>query len=204
MDQSVSIDPDHLRAIEGTALFYPCCGDDLGVPVRLFSPVVAAFYFVDVRRPRRSSVPETDLIPISRTHSPGCGRFQDRVTGNQFDLCRWKARGEDAFADVERLGVFFHRGDTLANGEGSSGVPWLGREWLTKILGKLVPGGLLVTDGSNCPTDGPQELSQFQLDRTVGSKAATRTKSFEFSGRLLSCIGYVGERYGPTLIWKAD
>ena len=99
--------------------------------------------------------------------------------------------------------MFFHRGDTLANGEGSSGVPWLGREWLTKILTKLVPGGFLVTDGSNCPMDGPKALSAFHADGSIGSRAVNEAKAFEFGGRLLSCVGYTGDRYGPTLVWHA-
>ena len=130
-------------------------------------------------------------------------RFRHRISGNEFDLYRWGRRGEDAFEDIPRLGVFFHRGDTLANGEGSSGVPWLGSEWLTHILVKLVPGGFLVTDGSNSPTDGPSEFRAFHGNQTIGSRAVDEAKPFEFRGRFLSCVGYAGERYGPTLIWRA-
>jgi hypothetical protein len=124
------------------------------------------------------------------------------MSGNEFDLHRWARRGEEALAEIPRLGVFFHRGDTLAHGEGSSGVPWLGCDWLTQIAAKLVPGGFLVTDGSNCPTDGPKELSAFYANRTLGPRAVNEAKSFEFAGRFLSCVGYAGERYGPTLIWR--
>lgn len=35
------------KKISGSALFYPCSGDDLFVPIRLFSPCVTDFMFVD-------------------------------------------------------------------------------------------------------------------------------------------------------------
>lgn len=41
------LDNEALAAVEGTALFYPCSGNDLDVPIRLFSPFVAEFWFVD-------------------------------------------------------------------------------------------------------------------------------------------------------------
>ena len=50
-----------LQPIEGTALFYPCCGQDLETPIRLFASVAAAFYFVDIRKPSRLRGPEADV-----------------------------------------------------------------------------------------------------------------------------------------------
>ena len=60
-----------------------------------------------------------------------------------------------------------------------SGVPWLGREWLAEeSLAKLVPGGFLVTDGSNRPIDGPEALSGFHGNRTIGRGAVVNAKAF--------------------------
>jgi len=81
-------------------------------------------------------------------------------------------------------------------------VPWLGRTWLTTILARLVRGGFLVTDGSNRPPDGPPELSRFPGNTDIGAQAARKVRPFEFAGRSLSCVGYAGERYGPTLVWR--
>jgi hypothetical protein len=39
---------ESLKAVEGTTLFYPCSGADLAVPIRLFSPAVSEFWFVDL------------------------------------------------------------------------------------------------------------------------------------------------------------
>lgn len=199
----MTIDPTQLQPIAGSALLYPCCGEDLGTPMRLFASAVSAFHFADIRRPRRPTGSDAELLRVLQRRPVAHDQFRDRASGNEFDLYRWEQRGEDVFTEVHPLGVFFHRGDTLANGEGSSGVPWLGREWLTKILGKLVHGGFLVTDGSNRSEDGPPQLSDFHANREIGVRAVRMTRAFEFAGRSLSCVGYAGDRYGPTLIWQA-
>ena len=46
-DEKLSINPEALSCVEGTSLFYPCSGDDVAVPVRIFSPFVTDFWFVD-------------------------------------------------------------------------------------------------------------------------------------------------------------
>ena len=197
------MNPAQLQLIEGAALFYPCCGQDLETPIRLFASAIAEFHFADVRRPRRLGHAVADPLSVQGGRITGRDRFRDRASRAEFDVYRLERRGEDAFAEIRPLGVFFHRGDTLAKGEGSSGVPWLGREWLGKILGTLVPGGFVVTDGSNRPMDGPPELSEFHGNREIGARAVGQARPFELAGRTLSCVGYAGERRGPTLIWQA-
>ena len=51
-----AVAPDALGAIVDTGLFYPCCGQDLGAPIRLFASAVSDFYFVDIRKPRRPDI----------------------------------------------------------------------------------------------------------------------------------------------------
>jgi hypothetical protein len=48
MDNEFVISAESLRAVEGTTLIYPCSGKDLVVPLRIFSPTVSEFWFVDV------------------------------------------------------------------------------------------------------------------------------------------------------------
>jgi hypothetical protein len=48
MDKEFAINEESLRSVEGTTLFYPCSGKDLVVPLRIFSPTVSEFWFVDV------------------------------------------------------------------------------------------------------------------------------------------------------------
>jgi len=200
----VDLNPIDTDAIRGTALFYPCCGRDVDTPVRLFAHAVTAFYFVDQQTVGRPSPRQLPVVQLPRDRSPELERYVDRASQNKFEVHRWKCRGEEAFARLPNLGVFFHRGDTLADGEGSSGVPWLGSAWLTMILSKIVSGGFLVTDGSNCPSDGPAELRMFHGQQGLEARAVAQAQPFAFAGRHLSCVGYAGERYGPTLIWRVS
>jgi len=41
------LDQNVLNRVNGTALFYPCSGDDLHAPIRMFAPHVKDFWFVD-------------------------------------------------------------------------------------------------------------------------------------------------------------
>ena len=47
MKDTVILPADALAAVEDTALFYPCSGNDWQAPIRLFAPAVTAFWFVD-------------------------------------------------------------------------------------------------------------------------------------------------------------
>ena len=61
----------------------------------------------------------------------------------------------------------------------------------------------MVTDGSNPGPDGPKPLSAFYHDRNIGHRAMEKAVSFGPQGRRFTCIGYAGEKNGPTLIWQA-
>ena len=63
-------------------------------------------------------------------------------------------------------------------------------------------GGLIVTDGS-CGIEYP-ELSKHHQSK-LGEAAVEATVPFtDNDGRAFKCIGYAGERYGPTLIWQVN
>jgi hypothetical protein len=45
METAVPFEPEYVDAIAETALFYPCCGADLNLPIRLFASTVSATSF---------------------------------------------------------------------------------------------------------------------------------------------------------------
>lgn len=131
-------------------------------------------------------------------------RYLDSKTAHEFIVHRHRGDGQHALGLLTTpLGVFFHRGDNGPNGgEGASGSHWLSKEWLTPVLNKLVDGGMIVSDGS-CGREYP-EISKHQRS-TLGEAVVDATVPFTDSdGRAFKCIGYAGERYGPTLIWQVN
>ena len=74
--------------------------------------------------------------------------YRHLPTRREITVIRKRGFGRFTFREeVEDIGVFFHRGDS--QGEGGSDDNWLAPYWIGMILGKLVDGGLIVTDGSN-------------------------------------------------------
>ena len=201
-DSSEMFDEETLGAIRNTALFYPCSGNDLGLPISLFAPVVSDFYFVDLRMPRLPDMRHMARRSTSRRDDHP-DEFVHLASESVFRVHRWQRHAEESLDDVLALGVFFFRGDNPVQGEGSSGVLWLGGDLFTRVLSLLVPGGLVVTDGSNPGPNGPSQLSAFYHNRDVGRAAVSEATPFEYSGRAFTCIGYVGEKNGPTLVWRA-
>jgi len=47
MKERLILGKDELESIRDSTLFYPCSGNDLLVPIELFSPYVTDFWFVD-------------------------------------------------------------------------------------------------------------------------------------------------------------
>jgi hypothetical protein len=202
-DADRTLPDDVLAPIAATALFYPCSGDDLELPVSLFAPVVSDFVFADLRMPRRLSLPNVAPPTVSSHQGARCATSVHEASGREFRVHRRQHRAEEVLDALPALGVFFFRGDNPVDGEGSSGVLWLGHDLFSRILRLIVPGGLVVTDGSNPGPNGPAALSAFYHNRNVGRAAVSRALPFEYEGRNFTCIGYVGERNGPTLVWRA-
>jgi hypothetical protein len=199
----VILKPELLEPISGTSLFYPCCGEDLLLPIRLFASAVSNFYFVEIKKPRRPKLNDfAEPRPTSRRLA-GTDTFLHRECNREFHLHRWQRRGEGAITELSNLGVFFFRGDHLVEGEGSSGVQWLGGELFPRILALLVSGGIVVTDGSNPGPGGPSHLSDVYCNSEIRGGATAVAVPFDYQGRRFNCVGYVGERYGPTLVWQA-
>ncbi|MCX7393869.1 MAG: hypothetical protein NTW75_07045 [Planctomycetales bacterium] len=128
--------------------------------------------------------------------------YRHRPTGKTVKVHRRRGFGTSALdQEIASIGVFYYRGDSM--GEGGSGDCWLCRPLLQLVLSKLVSGGLLVTDGSQGERSSEyQELWKFH-DSDVGKEAVDLVMPFtDKDGVAFSCVGYAGQRYGPTLIWR--
>lgn len=165
---------EHLETVRDTALFYPCSGNDLAVPIEIFSPYVTDFWFVDSRyfldgrsAERQKAVlqrddryelvskevvgppswpaTEKDITPCILTET-----YRHKATDRIIRIHRRRGHGFSALRTeqaIGKLGVFFYRGDS--QGEGGSGNCWLDTEHLDDVFAKLICGGLLVLDGSD-------------------------------------------------------
>src|SRR5687767_11439355 len=87
--ETITLDAGCLEGITNTALFYPCCGQDLDLPVRLFASAVSDFYFVAIRKPRRPRPDELAAFE-PRDQVPGTDTFMHRPSGHFFHLHRWE------------------------------------------------------------------------------------------------------------------
>ena len=245
MNQHV-LSKDTLAGVDGSALFYPCSGNDLDAPIRIFSPHVTEFWFVDrgyftpghqdtkaygfdrpadevvpalggdakyqlirtaIEGPTRWSLRTRDIEPCILTET-----YRHLPSGRTVKIKRRRGYGFSAFRnDIRQIGVFFYRGDS--QGEGGSGNLWLKPDHIDEFCAKLIDGGLLVTDGSqqSARTKSSPKAEYYPLAQYHGTRPRPKdpdeivrtTKPFTDSkGRTFTCVGYAGERYGPTLIWQ--
>lgn len=239
MDENVIIPESVIAPLKGTSLFYPCSGNDMLLPVQLFSPYVTDFWFVDkgyfspghqdthdygldipanMQRPLLAEDENYDFIESSITGPPqwDCNvknikpcvlseHYLHRSSNTGIYIHQRRGYGYSAFRkEISSLGVFFYRGDS--QGEGGSGNLWLIPEHLDEVCNKLVDGGLIVTDGSNHGySKSHRDLSKYNFKeiKKTGQEIIKSCNSFvDKSGRQFECVGYVGHRYGPTLIWR--
>lgn len=241
MDECVVINKNILEPLTGTSLFYPCSGNDMLVPVQVFSPFVTDFWFVDKgyfspgnqdTQPYGLDIPADSQSPLlaedekyefveRRIIGPPqwdsnirnikpcilSERYLHRPSNTDIDIHRRRGYGFSAFRkEIKSPGVFFYRGDS--QGEGGSGNLWLIPEHLDEVCSKLVDGGLIVTDGSNYGhPKKKRELSKYnfkEINKTGQEIIDSYYPFYDKSGRHFECIGYVGHRYGPTLIWQVN
>ncbi len=105
----------------------------------------------------------------------------------------------EALNYIERISVFFFRRDGPADGEGSSGVRWLDDVLLRRVLAKLEPGGLIVTDGAAMRGDAPQDA----LWKAPRDAAAVQS-TFEFADRQFTYERVFCADRVPTLVWRVQ
>ncbi|WP_411902303.1 hypothetical protein [Methylorubrum thiocyanatum] len=138
--------------------------------------------------------------------------LRHRSTGAEVTAHWRRGFGEYALAREfpdRSISVFMHRGDSP--GEGGSGSHFLDRRpkrheplacLFDKLAAKLQDEALVVSDGSN---SGIRELRTFHNNMEIKAPRAFEAsagESFERWGFRWRCVGYLGRKYGPTLIWK--
>ena len=206
---------EHLRTGN---LFYPSAGDDILTPIEVFSSRLSNFWFVDIEysgQPLLENNPDYKFVGNQKGSVSGetlinrkpfeievyQETYERKQDQRRITVYQCKGYGYDAFRTLLKsrkiqLSVFFYRG--YSPGGGGSGFYWLRKARLKNILEVLENYGLIVSDGSNAI----RELRTFHNCSGIGSAAQERVQSFTFANRRFECVGYLGERYGPTLVWQ--
>jgi hypothetical protein len=142
-------------------------------------------------------------------------RYLHTLSDNEIVIHRRFGSGPWALRTLDRIGIFYYRGDSW--GEGGSGCRWLAgprsrinkkQEWLVDLLlHGLVDGGLLVTDGSTAQWGEYEKhlarYSQYDIKDGLVAFQDAQTRPFtDLRGNHFECVGLAGFRYGPVLIWR--
>lgn len=189
----------------------PTYGQTCAVPVRgfrLVDTVVEGDPFARTRRVTDGGRGYQDVPPCVWS-----SRMVSDEDGRMVTVKRRRGFGEYALATEFKdrsISVFVHRGDTLAGGESSSSSCFLGRRresheplsmLFDKLSEKLRDTALIVSDGSNTEI---AELKVFHRSDTQGPDAfaAAQERPFTRWGFDWRCVGQLGHRYGPTLVWE--
>jgi hypothetical protein len=188
---------DHLEASDASPYFVQVLRDELGFAATRerthhFAPELASGRtdVHSVRNPGTLEPVGSGLI-LDGTCSvrPGVPKS---VTLRAFDSV-------EALQMVDRISVFAFRRDGPTEGEGSSGIPFLGNTLFQRIVAKLEVGGLVVTDGAGMIGDADQSELWYapRTDQPVGRK-------FTAFGREFRCERVLATTSPQTLVWRAD
>ena len=214
-----SLPDEVLRHLRAGTLFYPSAWYDISIPIEVFSSRLSNFWFVDTdytgRRPLLENNPDYELVGNQKESVSGetlvkhkpfkievyQETYERKQDQRRITVYQCKGYGYDAFRALLKcrriqLSVFFYRGDSPGNG--GSGFYWLKKPRLKNVLEVLEDYGLIVSDGSNAI----RKLRTFHNCSGVGNAAQERVRSFTFANRRFECVGYLGEKYGPTLVWQ--
>jgi len=115
----------------------------------------------------------------------------------------------EQFAD-RSIGVFMHRGDSP--GEAGSNTFFLGNvrkdheplsDLWAKLSQKLADTALIVSDGSNTRFRFLKRFHHRAIDGVMAFRAM-HGRSWVRGGFKWQCVGFMENRYGPTLVWKVQ
>jgi hypothetical protein len=112
--------------------FYPCCGKDIEIPLRILNKFVERVIFCDIK---------DDIFKRFKINT--------NKSNNIFKNTRFITGGvQEVIKCLQRIDVLFYRCDS--EGEGGSNLKVLGNDFLQMVLGRMpLEGGLIITDGSN-------------------------------------------------------
>jgi hypothetical protein len=171
------------------SLFYPCCGSDIDHAMSAFGPYVLDCHFADpyqtvrnrsrrARNLKKISVPGVEDVVVG-----GAG-------GERIDnaACVAYSHAKDGLLtlieDIGALSVFYYRGDS--GGEGGSNQRWLGPILFHTVLARLLDGGLIATDGSNC---GAAHEGQQVLWAPICAPSTAEPAPFVYAHREFRYVG---------------
>lgn len=208
------------------ALFHPCCGPDILQSMQYFAGSVDRIDACDIWRRlpeymesqvgfcRSSAIEHRFEVEPSRgtIHSArNSSEFTQRAVGALIEgsctlpdttipLVRihWYDAVE-ALRQVDSFSIFFFRRDGPTEGEGSSGIPFLGDTLFKRVLAKLSPDGLVVTDGAGMV--GPAAQSALW---TAPREPDPVDRCFDSFGRRFRCVRVLSRARTPTLVWQSE
>lgn len=136
--------------------------------------------------------------------------FEHTRTKRQIKVIRKRGFGQTTLHEFGQnsIGIFMHRGDS--DGEGGSNIRFFNNmeshyqpiaNLYEQLCNRIVDGGLIITDGSNC------DLKQLRRDPRTSDEVTTQqafehAKDFVHGPLKWHCVGHLDKRYGPTLIWQ--
>ena len=179
------------------SLFYPCCGDDIDHAIESFTACVTDFHFADPYH-----------LPVKRGAGTACSTIDipHLTTVVQRDTVSTSVERNSSvlhlhekdglltlIENVERLSVFYYRGDSY--GEGGSKQRWLEPVLFHTLLAKLLNGGLIVTDGSNCGSGDPHVPVRWAA--LCGE--APDDRDFLYAQRRFTYVSHLGEHRDRAL-----
>ena len=144
------------------------------------------------------------LLPSKRIET------YERTDGRRLTVIRRRGFGQMALTNEfqqRSIGVFMHRGDSA--GESGSNVYFLANlpsryepcaRLFEKLSWCLTDKALIISDGSNACIRNVRKFHDSNLD---GCEVFERLRevNFTFGQFRWSCVGWLGRRYGPTLVW---
>lgn len=207
-------------------LFYPCCGADIANAINAFHPQVDCVHGADIRSDSLGHLRAClGFVESTRTKhafevecttpSIHAARNAPHVTtppfGELIEGCITVRRGRtleltfhrydavEALNQLNRIDVFFFRRDCPREGEGSSGLPFLGDTLFSRVVHRLSKNGLIVTDGAHMSGGGTQAALW-----TAPHEQAPVGQYFTAFGRSFVCERALISDRTPTLVWRAD
>lgn len=125
--------------------------------------------------------------------------------GRKINIYRHRQDGLVKFMELDKIAVFFLRGDSL--GEGGSGQKWFQPKIFDLIINKIIDGGFIVTDGSGVDYETVDNVPWKPLWKRDGESwdaILNQPIDFTYENRKFTCIGECGYRYGKVYLWKIE